>query len=117
MAKRMIVGLHTAYVKIAVTGEACYESGSKPFATPAAITRTQTTQIGLVPDEASQEDQALDDVDLENPLFVRLINCKTDADLSQFIHRFGDLPEWRLEWLREMAKEMGEAPGRAFLRG
>jgi hypothetical protein len=30
-------------------------------------------------------------IDLEDPLFVRLINCVTDADHQAFVDRFGDL--------------------------
>jgi hypothetical protein len=44
----------------------------------------------LIADASSREPLVLDKPDLEDPIFVRLLNCRTDDDFIRFANRFFD---------------------------
>ena len=49
------------------------------------------------------EPQTIDAPDLQDPLFVRFINCTEDIDYLKFIDRFGDEPAIRLSETKDVA--------------
>jgi len=62
--------------------------------------RQTEAQDTLVADPESLEPLTLETVDLENPLFVRFINCNTDDEFITFANRFSDHSPLPLKSLR-----------------
>jgi hypothetical protein len=63
----------------------------------------------LIADERRSEPLVVETLDLESPMFIRLINCVTDDDFRAFADRFWDQPAAHVSELRNHAGRLYEA--------
>jgi hypothetical protein len=74
-----------------------YTSGFSPMA---------GQEAGLAANPKEREPLVIEALDLESPLFLRFINCESDADFQKFVDRFSDHPAWAWSDLRYEAKRL-----------